>query len=237
MASKATPKNPHAKAVSKDKLVVPENWTFKNASVAENFDIHVREQLPWYDLATGIVQHLGRHYLSKGGRMYDIGSSTGSVTKILADVIDSRSIEAISIDNSEEMAKVWSGKGQLVLADVGDYKFKEYDFGVCFLVLMFLPPSVAAEVVSHLYEKLKPGGALVICDKVAQYQGYLAVAMHRLALAQKVKSGVPYKAIIDKELSLIGAQRPIDVDKVFAGLPKPSEVFRFGEFVGWVLTK
>ena len=34
---------------------IPKEWTFENASVAQSFNQHVREQLPWYDLVTGAV--------------------------------------------------------------------------------------------------------------------------------------------------------------------------------------
>jgi hypothetical protein len=64
---------------SSDNLVVPADWTFKNANVAQNFDQHVREQLPWYELATAIATHFGRHYMPENGLMYDLGASTGNI--------------------------------------------------------------------------------------------------------------------------------------------------------------
>ena len=30
-------------------MKVPKIWTFENKEVANDFDNHVREQLPWYD--------------------------------------------------------------------------------------------------------------------------------------------------------------------------------------------
>ena len=61
------------------KLDVPREWTFKNRKVAAAFDSHVREQLPWYDIATGIVGHLARSYVPRGGSVVDVGASTGNV--------------------------------------------------------------------------------------------------------------------------------------------------------------
>ena len=31
------------------------SWTFESKEVAKNFDKHVREQLPWYDMLTDAV--------------------------------------------------------------------------------------------------------------------------------------------------------------------------------------
>ena len=59
-----------------DNLKIPTDWTFKNANVAKHFDDHVREQLPFYDMATQAVEHIGRHYIPHGGLVYDIGRST-----------------------------------------------------------------------------------------------------------------------------------------------------------------
>src|SRR5882672_1662700 len=123
------------------KLNIPKgDWTFKNSNVAANFDSHVREQLPWYDLATGVVAHVGRHYLPKNGVMYDVGASTGNITRCLETEIVTRNVKAISIDYSEEMKNQWLGVGAFEVADALQYDFKDYDFAVCFLVLMFLPP-------------------------------------------------------------------------------------------------
>jgi ParB-like chromosome segregation protein Spo0J len=51
------------------------------------------------------------------------------------------------------------------------------------------------------------------------------------ALAGKVATGTSSEDIVAKELSLQGVQRPLSV-----GFPPDGrEVFRFGEFVGWVV--
>jgi malate dehydrogenase (oxaloacetate-decarboxylating)(NADP+) len=43
---------------------IPTDWTFRNADVAKGFDRHVREQLPWYGIATGAVAHIARHFVA-----------------------------------------------------------------------------------------------------------------------------------------------------------------------------
>jgi len=50
-------------------------WTFDSKDVANSFDEHVREQLPWYDLATSAVEHIGRHYIPEGGTVYGSGGN------------------------------------------------------------------------------------------------------------------------------------------------------------------
>lgn len=62
---------------------IPRDWTFKTSGVANHFDRHVREQLPWYELTTGVIAHVARHYIPEGGLVYDIGASTGNVATVL----------------------------------------------------------------------------------------------------------------------------------------------------------
>jgi tRNA (cmo5U34)-methyltransferase len=220
---------------NKEKLIIPEgDWTFQSANVAQNFDTHVREQLPWYSLSTGIVAHVGRHYLTKDGLMYDVGASTGNVTKALSKEIESRNVTAISIDNSAAMKDFWQGVGSLEIADAVDYKYKSYDFAVCFLVLMFLSPERQRKLVDILVQNIKEGGALLIFDKTETACGYVGTIMHRLTMAGKMSNGADPKEVIQKELSLAGVQRPIVPTKLLTR-HHAVEIFRFGEFAGWII--
>lgn len=220
-----------------DKTVVPKDWTFKDQSVADNFDAHVREQLPWYDMATMLVTHFGRHYLPEGGLMYDLGASTGNITRSLSKEIAARKVTAISVDYSEEMAKVWRGVGEFVTADVRDVEIQPYDFGVAFLLLMFLPPRDQKTFMSELLAKLQPGGCLIVFDKVEATMGYMGTVMHRLTIAGKISSGVPPEEIVKKEMALAGQQRPVpETFFQFIGAPT-TQVFRYGEFGGWAITR
>jgi tRNA (cmo5U34)-methyltransferase len=216
---------------------IPADWTFHNKSVADNFDRHVREQLPWYDIATGLVAHFGRHYLCEGGLMYDIGASTGNITLHLKKEIEKRQVQAVSIDNSEEMKQVWRGVGDFVVSDAESYPYEPYDFAACFLLLMFLPWSKQRALLQKLHAKLNPGGCLLIFDKTETFDGYLGTVAHRLTLAGKVATGVPSDEIVKKELSLAGIQRPIDPAYLLFQQYDSVEVFRFGEFAGWAFTK
>lgn len=220
-----------------DATDIPKQWTFKSDSVANNFDKHVREQLPWYDMATQLVTHFGRHYLPKKGRMYDVGSSTGNITKALKDEILSREVEAISLDNSPQMVSLWDGVGTNHLADVEDFEFESYDFCVCFLVLMFLSPAQQKAVFQKMYSKLRPGGAMIVFEKVEAQDGYLGTVFHRLTMQGKVTTGVSPEEIIKKELSLSGMQRPLNPDFMKFNAANCEVAFRYGEFVGWVVIR
>lgn len=213
---------------------IPRDWTFKNAKVAEGFERHVREQLPFYDLVAGAVAHIARHYLPENGRLYDIGASTGNITRLLTDSLKARNCEAVSIDNSPDMATLFDGYGRFELSDVTEYDYEPFDVATLFLVVMFLPIGKRKAFLRLLYERLNAGGALIVVDKTEDANRYIGTIYRRLTLAGKVASGVDANEILQKELSLSGIQRPISRD-IFPFVYY--EFFRFGEFSGFIIEK
>ncbi len=218
----------------KNKKWMPEHWTFKNKGVAANFEKHVREQLPWYDVATKSVEHIARHYIPKGGLVYDIGASTGNMGRTLAPLLTERSASLVSIEESADMAKLWNAPGKLEVVDALKYDFQMYDFGVLFLVLMFLPICERKDFVMKLRSMIRPGGALVIVDKITTPPGYVGTCLRRMAMKWKLDSGATGEEIVRKELSLAGYQRPLNPNIFF---PFGVEWFRFGEFAGWIIER
>jgi tRNA (cmo5U34)-methyltransferase len=213
---------------------IPRNWTFKDAGVAEGFDRHVREQLPWYDLTTGIIAHIARHYIPENGLAYDIGASTGNIGNTIAETLNARAARLIAIESSAQMADLYAGPGEIIIVDATEFKFEPCDFIVCFLVLMFITPSLRGGLIERMIEALRPGGAMVVVDKCAPVAGYPSVVLQRLALAGKIAAGVSAAEVVEKELSLGGVQRPLSSKE----LPSSAiEIFRFGDFAGWLIEK
>jgi tRNA (cmo5U34)-methyltransferase len=216
---------------------IPVDWTFKNSSVAQNFDQHVREQLPWYDLATGAIAHIARHYIQEGGLIYDIGASTGNIGIALSETIKARKARFIPIEVSEEMAALYHGPGNLVITDATTFEYENFDVAVLFLCLMFIPIAARKALMKDLTAKLNPGGAIIFFEKMLPPVGYIGTALHRLTIAGKVATGSKADDIIKKELSLTGAQRPLSEWFIECLSPHPVRVFQFGEFVGYVIER
>lgn len=215
-------------------MKIPTDWTFKNKGVAKEFDTHVRESLPWYDLVSGAVAHTVRHYLPENGLMYDIGASTGNIGKLLDESLTARKAQLISIENASEMAEHFEAQGKLEIADCATYDYQPFDVATIFLVLMFLTMEQRQNLILQLLAKCRKGGAIIIVDKIEAKANYIGTINRRLTLAGKVATGVNPEQIIAKELSLAGIQRPLQTNE----LPEIAEqFFRFGEFAGWIIEK
>jgi tRNA (cmo5U34)-methyltransferase len=190
-------------------MKIPTDWTFKNKGVAKEFDTHVRESLPWYDLVSGAVAHTVRHYLPENGLMYDIGASTGNIGKLLDESLTARKAQLISIENAPEMAEHFEAQGKLEIADCTTYDYQPFDVATIFLVLMFLTIEQRQNLIRELLIKCRKGGAIIIVDKIEAKANYIGTINRRLTLAGKVATGVSPEQIIAKELSLAGIQRPL----------------------------
>lgn len=216
-------------------FAIPTHWTFRDQQVAAGFDRHVREQLPWYELATGAVAHVARHYVPEFGTVYDLGASTGNIGLALAPTLTARKAKLIPVESSQEMACLYAGPGleNLTIERAERVEFEPFDVAIAFLTMMFVPVAERRTLMRRLVTAMRPGGALIIFDKSEAESGYAATVLWRLALAGKIATGVDPAEIVAKELSLCGVQRPVD-EGLFAGLA-PIEFFRFGEFAGWLV--
>ncbi len=212
---------------------IPSNWTFKSDDVAQRFDSHVRETLPWYDLATHGTAHLVKAYLPENGIVYDIGASTGNIGRSISDTLQARNATFIPIEPAEEMAKLYEGPGNLINKDATTITYQPFDVAILFLVLMFIPLAERGKLLATLEQNLKPGGAIIIVDKIEATNGYLGSTLTRWTLSQKQLGGITANEIIDKELALIGTQRPINPHALN---PNYYCWLRIGEFTGYILT-
>ena len=160
----------------------PARWSFELPTVASHFDAHVREQLPFYELATTAVADLVRFYLQPGGTLLDIGASTGNVSLACREAIEERNAKAINVEPSHEMAARFRGVGEMVQARIEDIEIPPCDVAVSFLTLGFVPPKRRRQLIGRILESVSPGGALVVVERVeCDGNAFLAMASGRWA--------------------------------------------------------
>lgn len=213
-------------------MKIPKNWTFKDQEVAKNFDDHVREQLPWYTLATDAVAHVVRHYLPHNGVVYDIGASTGNIGRAIATTLKDRQAKLYAIEESKHMLDRYQAPGDIIFERAQSVAYKPFDVAVLFLVLMFMSVDDRMELLAKLRARLRRGGVIIIFDKQVAPSGYFGTVLRRLTMDWKLKNGATPEAIVEKELALSGVQRPISSSILG---DDACCFFTFGEFGGWVI--
>lgn len=213
-------------------LQIDPTFTFRSDSVVHGFSEHVREQLPWYDLVTQAVAQIARHFIPNGGLVYDIGAANGNVGRALNGLLVERNADLIAIEPSRAMCDAYQGPGEIMCCSAEAYGYEPYDLGVAMLALMFVPPAHRRRLLLTLREKIKPGGALVVVERMLPPHGYASIITSRLTLAAKLAQGALPEEIIAKELSLSGVQRPLAEKDLGQGVV---EWFRYGDFAGYLI--
>lgn len=215
------------------------DWTFEK--FANNFDSHVREQLPWYELVTESVAYIARNYLPKNGLIYDIGASTGNMAKSLIPLMNERNAIMIAVESDPDMCEALEHSDAnhfrvtILNAEAQHVNYKPFDVATIFLTAMFLPVEKQHLFIEGLYDNLRVGGAIIIVDKICDEEGYFSTVMKRLTMYWKLKNGANPEDIINKELSLSGIQRPLNTELL--AYFEAKQFFQLGEFKGWVIEK
>lgn len=216
---------------------IPDNWTFHVPEVANRFEEHVREQLPWYDMVTDAVVYIVRNYLTEHERVVDIGASTGNMINKLMPLLIEREAYATAIDTSAPMVDILVERFRdhhnvtIEHEDAQRCQLELVQVHIMFLTLMFIPVHQREMLINRLIAKTKKGGVIIIVDKVADHSGYFATVLKRLGMHWKINQGAKLEDVAKKEMSLAGVQIPLDP----AMLPNAKEFFRMGEFAGWVI--
>ena len=213
------------------------SWTFETQEIANTFDNHVREQLPWYDMVTESVAYIIKNYLSENDTVVDIGASTGNMIEKILPLVEERSCYITAIEKSESMFEKLKTKYanesciELVYEDVMDIQLPKAKVYILFLTLMFIPVQQRAKLMQIIRNKCEEGGVIIIVDKVCDHFGYFSTVLKRLTMHFKLLQGAKPEDVLIKEMSLAGVQIPIDISL----LGDAKEFFRMGEFAGWVI--
>lgn len=212
-------------------IEIPDRWSFDAPTVAEGFDGHVREQLPFYDLATIAVADLARLYLTPKGKVVDLGASTGNIARALAPLLEERDAEMVNVEESAQMVSRFNGPGIIIGEPIEAVVPFPCDVVVSFLTTAFLSPPSRSRIIDDWLRVIRPGGAFIAVERVQAASGTLA--RRYLIQAAKLRNGASGDDVIAKEVSIGGVLRPVPaslfVDK--GGWP----FFAFGDFAGYVI--
>ena len=214
-------------------------WTFKNTEVAENFNEHVREQLPWYEMVTEFIVHIITSYSHDGSRIYDLGCSTGNLENELSELIANRNIEYIPIDNSQEMIEqyITTSNTKPILANIQDFEYGHFDIAVLNLTLMFLSYDEKQSLLKKLHSKMNQYAIIIVIDKYLTTKDlYFNQVLHNMTLRMKLRYSTA-ENILSKELSLRGVQFPMLEKLISQEFQEREKFFQFGNFIGHVLFK
>ncbi len=147
------------------------SWAF-GGDVPAAFDSHVARSVPAYSAGQELLADIADQLVPQGGRIYDLGCSTGTLTAQLAERLAPRRVEVIGVDREPGMVE----RARERCADLASVRFETAsllelelepaDMVVSYYTLQFVPLRSRAEIVSRIHDALAPGGSFALFEKV-----------------------------------------------------------------------
>ena len=145
--------------------------------VAEVFPDMIQRSVPGYGTMISTIGILAAKYAQPHSRCYDLGCSLGAVSLSMRQRINQPDCTIIAVDNSEAMVErglelLASDSSsrvpvEMVCADIQDIVIEDASVVVLNFTLQFIPLDDRLALITRIYQGLKPGGVLILSEKIA----------------------------------------------------------------------
>ena len=141
--------------------------------VADVFSDMIQRSVPGYSTIIAMTGVIAQSYVQTGSKVYDLGCSLGASTLAMEAQTRDRDCEFIGVDNSEAMITRCRTRldgcqnpVQLLCSDLQDLHFEDASMAVLNFTLQFVPVQERAELINRLAEAMRPGGVLILSEKI-----------------------------------------------------------------------
>ena len=155
--------------------------------VAEVFPDMIQRSVPGYGTMISTIGILAAKYAQPNSRCYDLGCSLGAVSLSMRQRINQPDCKIIAVDNSEAMVErgmelLASDNSsrvpvEMVCADIQDIAIEDASVVVLNFTLQFIPLDQRLALITRIYQGLKPGGVLILSEKMA-FEDQIKQAFH-----------------------------------------------------------
>ena len=144
-------------------------------TVASVFDDMINRSVPGYSTIVSMIGVLAERYCREGSRIYDLGASLGGASFAVAHQLPHTDFKIVAIDNSEAMTSrlqerikgtsfaenIECRQEDLRASEISDASMVILNF-----TLQFIEPAARASLMQKIYDGMRPGGLLVISEKI-----------------------------------------------------------------------
>jgi len=189
------------------------SWTF-SGDVVKTFDSHIKKSVPMYDESHILGSHISDHFISIGGNIVDIGSSTGTFLKKVADRHSKDDLKFIGYEIENDMvnkSKANTNKDKrvkILCEDIISAAIPKSCFISSFYTLQFISQSNRQSLVDKIYSSLNWGGGFLLFEKVRAPDARFQDLTTSLYTEFKLSNGFSEKEIVGKTRSLKGILEP-----------------------------
>lgn len=143
--------------------------------VARVFPDMIKRSVPGYPTIVAMTGLLAGKFASAGSNLYDLGCSLGASTLAMRQNVRQGGCHIIAVDNSEAMLErcrniidtdTHDTPVSLVCSDLRNVAIRDASVVVLNFTLQFIPVECRDQVIQRIHDGLRPGGVLVLSEKV-----------------------------------------------------------------------
>jgi len=144
-------------------------------SVAAVFTDMIQRSVPGYGTILSMIGDMAERFAQDNSRCYDLGCSLGAATLAMRHFIKADNCQIIGIDNSSAMVArcqeaIAKDTGHIPVEirhqDIQQVEIEDASIVVLNFTLQFLEPNERQALINRIYQGLKPGGILLLSEKI-----------------------------------------------------------------------
>ncbi len=144
--------------------------------VVNVFPDMIQRSVPGYATLIQNIGTMAARHVQPGTHCYDLGCSLGAVSLSLRHAIQQDDCRIIAVDNSSAMidkarelldTDAASVPVELICADINQASIANASVVVMNFTLQFIPPEQRQALIQNIYDGLRPGGILILSEKLA----------------------------------------------------------------------
>lgn len=179
--------------------------------VAAVFPDMIRRSVPGYGDIIALLGLFAAEYAQDGSTLYDLGCSLGAATLSLRRRISAHGCRIVAVDSSAAMVErcreniandLAQTPVEVHCADIRDFPIADASVVVLNFTLQFISPTERLALLQRIYEGLRPGGILILSEKVLSNDVNDQALRERLHRAFKRANGYSELEISQKRSAL-----------------------------------
>lgn len=205
-----TDKPDHRDAIYAQPLPAVAAFAF-DERVVQVFPDMIQRSVPGYATIIAMTGVLADRYAQPGSTLYDLGCSLGASTLSMRRYLDDRGCRIVGVDNSAAMIErcrntVAADPGrtpvELIEADLTAVPIEDASVVVLNFTLQFVPPAQREALLARIGKGMRPGGILVLSEKIRFEDPHLQSLNEELHIAFKRGNGYSELEISQKRSAL-----------------------------------
>ncbi len=230
-------------------IAQPVDFSFGKDTAAV-FDDMLSRSVPFYHEIQRMTSELAADFALEGTNLYDLGCSTAT-TLLELDPVVPPGVTYVGVDNSPEMLEKAQAKltaanvtrpHKLVLADLNEVEIQNASVVIMTLTLQFVRPLFRERLMRRIADGLKPGGCLILVEKLINRDPLLNRLFIKYYYAMKQRHGYSDMEISQKREALENVLIPYRLEEnrdlvISSGFSSFEVFFRWYNFCGMVAVK